>query len=340
MLHKINFFLKASIVLGIFSFYIWVTHTTLNPKLPEANSPALLYSNQCRQDLRSTLLSAIKGAKKSVHLVTFGLNDPVVLAALIEKSKEVPVNVFYDPSAGAELSSLMNSLNAHPISDRGLMHQKILVVDQELVLLGSANMTETSLSMHDNLMIGMHNQKLAQFLKEKTPLSSGNLTCYNGGQAIEVWLLPEPRGHALSDLKKMIRTSRKSIRIAIFTFTHTGLARELIKAKKRGVDVRVVIDMNSGIGVSSKCIEMLKNSEVDVQLSKGPQLLHHKFLYIDEKTLITGSTNWTKAAFYKNHDCFLILRNLNQDQQKFMDNLWENIYVQSSDFPRSTENPH
>ena len=117
----------------------------------------------------------------------------------------------------------------------------------------------------------------------------------------------------------------------MFTFTHMGLVEEIVKAKRRGVDVRVVVDMNSGIGVSAKCIEVLKASQVNVQLSQGPQLLHHKFIYIDENILVTGSSNWTKAAFYKNHDCFLILRQLNKDQRKFMNKLWQCIQTEASD---------
>lgn len=330
MLRKGNTFFKTVLVLGIFSLYIWVIHTSLNPGLPKPDSPALLYSNQSRQDLRTTLLSAIKDAKKSIHLVMFGLTDPAILSAIIEKSKEIDVTVYYDPSASLKVASLLSTINAHPVKNRGLMHQKILVVDEELVLLGSANMTQSSLSMHDNLMIGLNNQKLAKFLKQKTPISSGNLKCYTGGQTIEIWLLPEPRGHALNDLKKMIRSSRKSIRIAMFTFTHMGLVEEIIKAKKRGVNVSVVVDMNSGIGVSAKCIEVLKASRVDIQLSQGSQLLHHKFIYIDENILVTGSSNWTKAAFYRNHDCFLILRHLNKDQKKFMNQLWEYIQAEAS----------
>ena len=60
------------------------------------------------------------------------------------------------------------------------------------------------------------------------------------------------------------------------------------------------------------------------------QLLHHKFILIDDQTLLVGSANWTKAAFYKNSDCFLILHNLTDDQKTFMNRLWTRLEAEST----------
>ncbi|NBP21731.1 MAG: hypothetical protein EBV36_07585 [Burkholderiaceae bacterium] len=100
---------------------------------------------------------------------------------------------------------------------------------------------------------------------------------------------------------------------------------ELITAKKRGVDISIVVDMHSGLGASAKMVAELKNAGIKILLSQGVQLLHHKFVYIDGQTLITGSANWTKAAFTKNSDCLIILHNLSQEQKTFMNRLWRRI---------------
>ncbi len=311
-------------------FCIWFVSKSLSPHLPSPDSPPTLYSNQCRQDIRSTLLAAIKGATQSIHLVMFGLSDRAILTALYKKiEQEVPTRVYYDTGGSAKVYKYLQGGEIHPIKEAGLMHQKIIVLDNELVFIGSANMTSASLRMHDNLVIGMRSKQVAKFLQQHEPFSHGYLKTRVGGQEMELWLLPDPRGHALTELKREIREAKQSIRIALFTFTHPNLVDEVIDAHKRGVDVKIVVDMHSGMGASAKAVERLKREGISLQLSQGVQLLHHKFIYIDEATLVTGSANWTKAAFYKNADCILTLHNLSQEQRKFMNQLWKSISTAS-----------
>lgn len=304
----------------------------MQPHLPQPNDPPILYSNQCQQDLRTVLLTAIRKSTSSIYMVMFGLSDRAVINALAQKiDQQIPTTVYFDPSGSPKyLLKILQAANIRPVEDRGLMHQKILILDHETVFLGSANMTPTSLKMHDNLVIGLCNRKVADFLKDHPPYTHGYLHTMVGGQTIEIWLLPDPRGNALTDLRKKIRSAARSIQIAQFTFTHPALVEEVIDAHKRGVRVSIVIDQHSALGASAKAIETLKNANVPVRISKGTQLLHHKFIYIDNQTLLTGSANWTKAAFYKNSDCFIILHHLNDTQKAFMKKIWRRIETNSN----------
>jgi cardiolipin synthase A/B len=310
----------------ILLFCVWFILASLSPHLPDAREPIRLYSNQCQQDLRFTLLEAIRKAQTSIHLVMFGLSDSSILSALAQKAKEkIPLTIYYDPKGSPRVEKILKQGTIHPVQMAALMHQKILILDNEMVFIGSANMTSASLRMHDNLVIGIKNQKIAQFLKEHAPHSPGHLKTTLGGQDLEIWLLPDPRGHVLAEVRNLIRTAQKSLRIALFTFTHPALLEELISAHKRGVHVEVVVDMHSGLGASASTIEQLKKARIPILLSQGVQLLHHKFLYIDERMLLTGSANWTKAAFYKNSDCLVLLRQLHPDQKAFMNKLWSRV---------------
>ena len=303
--------------------FIWVS---LLPDLPIQNEPARFYSNQCRQDIRVTMLNAIRQANSSVYLVMFGLSDKAILGALAEKIGEhIPTTVYYDTGASPKLFKYLKGSDLHPVQNNSLMHQKIVILDNEMVFIGSANMTSASLRMHDNLVIGFVSRTVAEFLKNHEPYTPGHLNTRVGGQEIDLWLLPDPRGHALTELRKKIRGANKSIQVALFTFTHSGLVEELISAHRRGVNVSTVVDMHSGRGASSKAVERLQNAGVPVALSQGVQLLHHKFIYIDEQILVTGSANWTKAAFYKNSDCILCLHRLTNDQKRFMKRLWGQV---------------
>src|SRR3990167_2014199 len=313
-------------LLLVFAFCGWFVYESLSPNLPKPQEPPRLYSNQCQQDLRSTILSAIQKSNSSIHLVMFGMSDLAIISLLAQKIRQnIPTTVYYAPKGSPKLEKRLPGGEIHPVKCAGLMHQKILILDDETVFIGSANMTSASLRMHDNLVIGLVSQKVAKFLKEHTPSSPGYLKTMVGGQDLEIWLLPDPRGHALNDLRKKIRSATRSIQIALFTFTHPSLLEEIIAAHQRGVWVTAVVDMHSGLGASASTIDKLKKAGIRVMTSQGVQLLHHKFIYIDEQTLLTGSANWTKSAFYKNSDCFVSLNNLNDEQKAFMSKLWSRI---------------
>lgn len=256
----------------------------------------------------------------------FGLNDPAILHALSDKAKRnIPIEIYYDTKGSPDIRKNIPGAIIHPVLTQGIMHQKIIIIDDEMVFLGSANFTHASLKMHDNLVIGLKNQKIAHFLKEKLPNTSGYMRSLVGGQDVEIWLLPDPKGHALTDLKRKIKQASRSIRIAIFTLTHHILIDELIQAKKRGVDVTVVLDLHSSLGASSQAVAALQSADIRVLVSQGVQLMHHKFAFIDDRILITGSANWTKAAFAKNSDNLVILHNVNSEQRSCMKSIWKTL---------------
>lgn len=307
-------------------FYGWIILTTLFPPLPQPHQPPILYSNQCRQDLRMTLLRAIKNAQHSIHLVMFNLTEPSLLEALKRKFSEVDVKIYLDPKSPSQ-NVIKDQIT--PVKSKGLMHQKILVLDDKMVFIGSANMTGSSLRMDDNLTVGMYSPEVAHFLQEKTPFLSGHLRCRVGGQDLEIWLLPDMQKKALYSLTELLRNAKKEIVLSMFTLTHSQLVDELIAAHKRKVKVKVVVDMRSAYGASAKALEKLQRERVPLLISQGNKTFHYKHLYIDQRILVCGSTNWTQAAFSSNRDCLLILHNLTPSQKKFMNSLEKSILTES-----------
>lgn len=57
------------------------------------------------------------------------------------------------------------------------------------------------------------------------------------------------------------------------------------------------------------------------------ELMHHKFVIIDGKILITGSTNWTMSAFFGNYDNILVTDQLSLVMQFELEfeKLWEDF---------------
>ena len=320
MVRKVFFLFTLS---SIFFFCFWLVDSSVHPILPEPSEAPRFYSNQSQQDLRLTFIEALKSAKKSVCLSVFGLSDPATLMTLKECIQN---GIDYDPTASThEVAQLLRGAHLEGVQQGGLMHQKILILDEEKILIGSANLTTASLCMHDNLVVGLCHTEMARFLKEHIPYTSGLFRTMIGSQEISLWLLPDTRGHTLEDLRTRIRQASKSLKVALFTLTHPLLVNELVAAKKRGVEVLCAIDLHSGMGCGAKAIKELKSAGVKVFYSQGIQLLHHKFVIIDDKTVALGSANWTKAAFTKNSDSLLILDPMTQDQKRFMKRLWYRI---------------
>lgn len=320
------------------SLFVFLFYSILHLPLPKPGEPPVLYSNQCRDDLTRLMVEAIERANRSVHLLMYNLSSPHLISALERRRRAgVEVVVVVEEEEARGLSRRLDpAIELIPRNARGLMHQKVLVIDERQVWIGSANWTPTSLRNHGNLIIGMEAPELASLLVESSvsridgqPPPTLSVHRFEiGGQQLEYWQLPTDRG-ALDRLIGLIDQAQESLRILLFTWTHPQLTERVIAAHQRGVLVEVVIDGYAGAGSSRKTVEELQRAGVKVRLSLGPELLHHKLVWIDEITLVCGSANWTRAAFAKNDDAFVILYPLTRPQRKKMRALWRATWIEA-----------
>jgi len=335
-------YLFSAFVSLILGYAFWINGDLNNIRLPESGMPAELYANQNSDDLTKTFTAAIDSAEHSVLLMIYSLTDPKIISSLKQKSQQgIEVRVICDakasPYADSKLGSKVTTIRRF---GPGLMHQKILVIDEHKTWLGSANMTTESLRMHGNLVMAMDDPILAGAImnKARTMKVEGHDLAFPfqyfniGGQKAELWFLPDNK-NAIDRLKTLIQGAKKTVRVAMFTWTRQDLAQEIIAASKRGIQTEVVIDHYAGKGASAKIVKLLKKNNIAVNLSRGGPLLHHKFLYIDGKTLVNGSANWTKAAFTQNDDCFMVLHDLTTPQKESMEMLWHTIRAESVAVP-------
>ncbi len=290
----------------------------------QPGDPPVLYANVCHDDLEKLFVEAIQGAERSVFLVIYSLSDHKLIQALNDQaSKGLSVSVIHDRTTHQTgFQKLSKKVESIPVKRSGLMHQKILVIDEEKVLLGSANMTDESLKLHDNLVVGLINHDLAHAIVAEDPFFFVNLN----GQEIEFWDLPSMGHEALERVILLLDGAKKTIRVAMFTWTHPELTAAVIRAHKRGVEVQIVHDQGQASGVCEETVNQLARAGLPIQISSGLGLLHHKFAWIDEEYLINGSANWTRSAFSRNRDCFLILHPLNESQNQKMKEVWQKTF--------------
>lgn len=319
------------------SFY-WVGEKSTEFRVPQSGQAAELYANQTDDNLRMVFGKAIDSAKNSVLLIIYTLTDPTLINKLNEKAAQgVAVTIIADPEKFYKLAQKLRP-EIHLVERRtkgGIMHLKILSIDDRKIWLGSSNMTKGSLRMHGNLVSSFDCPEMARIIREHAlhlengaPRPSSPTVYDMGGQKVELYFLPDTY-HALARLTKLMAEAEKTIRIAMFAWTRNDLAHELEKARKRGVDVKIVIDQTLGTGAGLDIVKLLQRSGFPVRLSQGKGLLHHKFMYIDGKKLVNGSANWTGNAFSKNDDCFVVIDELTEDQKKQMEKVWKVIWHES-----------
>ena len=312
---------------------------SLPTELPSSQAPLLFYANQQKDDLSKLYIESIKSAKQSVTLVIYSLLDQRIIAALRQKANEgVKVYIVCDAKASVGISRKLPEATIVKRLGKGLMHQKILIIDNQRTLIGSANMTHSSLQVHGNLVMGLDNAALAKVMNDKAhsmddegnsiPLKK-QVTHLNG-QTVELWELPDTGKEAIERVLQLLRSAKKSIRVAMFTWTRKDFTQELINAKLRGVKVEAVIDRYSGKGASAKVVQQLLKAKIAANFNTTQGLLHYKFAYIDENIVINGSTNWTEAAFKSNDDLFLVIYPLTIEQKNKLNQLWKVIWKESA----------
>ncbi len=122
-----------------------------------------------------------------------------------------------------------------------------------------------------------------------------------------------PKGGCTDAVVRELKSAKRYIHVAMYAFTSRPIAQALIKAAKRGVKVKVVIDRRFCLSSKYCKANYLKKRGIKVKLVSPPPgprgrrgLMHHKFAVIDGTTLITGSFNWTASAERLNYENMLV----------------------------------
>jgi phosphatidylserine/phosphatidylglycerophosphate/cardiolipin synthase-like enzyme len=104
-----------------------------------------------------------------------------------------------------------------------------------------------------------------------------------------------------------LNDAKKEILVKPYSFTSAPIARALVKAKKRGINITVVLDKSQRSAKYSS-VDFVANSGIPTFIDSEHAIAHNKIIIIDRWTLITGSFNFTKAAEMNNAENLLILK--------------------------------
>jgi len=123
----------------------------------------------------------------------------------------------------------------------------------------------------------------------------------------EILMFPDKSGKNLDIVVKMLDDAKYSLDVCVFTITNDSIEDALLRAHTRGLKVRIISD-----DLQMKCrgCELVKLCRKGIDVKHDANLskfMHHKFCIIDQSLLLTGSFNWTAAAWKKNNENLIAL---------------------------------
>jgi len=131
--------------------------------------------------------------------------------------------------------------------------------------------------------------------------------------AKEVYFLPKEGYKAQKELCYLITHAHKSIKIVMYAFTNTKIAKALKIASKHNIKIDIISDKEEANYKRSVIKNLATIKHINIFLLHGKAYksggfgkLHAKIAIIDNKYLITGSANYTYSAFFKNYEYIII----------------------------------
>ena len=107
-------------------------------------------------------------------------------------------------------------------------------------------------------------------------------------------------------IAQQISKAKETIYVQAYGLTYKPIVDQLIKAKGRGVKIKVLLDKSNLTDRYSKMNELNK-AGIDVAIDRVSGIAHNKVIIIDQSKVITGSFNFTKNAETKNAENVVLI---------------------------------
>ncbi len=275
-------------------------------------------TSNCSKQLENKITSA----KLSIYCAFYDINLKNIIEILSSKSKTIDVKLVMD------ISNYKNQVVGNGVrfdNNNQLMHNKFCVIDGLTVVTGSLNPTYNDNERNNNNLIIIYSKTLAknyedefnelwngEFGKGKRVVNSEfrinniKIENYFCPEDCKKLLNPIVKDDALSKILDLIRKANNSVHLASFTFTNEDIANELIRAQTKGVNVTILIEKKQRSVMNSQ-YERLKSFGLNIKVDGNKYNMHHKFIVIDGKILVTGSPNFTFSGFNNNDENLIII---------------------------------
>ena len=141
---------------------------------------------------------------------------------------------------------------------------------------------------------------------------------------------PETGNAASAVILQTIQGAKRTLDIALSSFTDSRLGDAVVQAFRRGLSLRVILPKGGETEIGSQ-YGKLAAAKVPTVLAPTSALLYHRFAVVDGTIVITGSYAWTDRTNQATYDSIVLVRcpsgsNVRTTAEEFareFDRLWE-----------------
>lgn len=178
---------------------------------------------------------------------------------------------------------------------------------------------------------------------------AGILLGVTGMYLISPQIIPIPDGLYFPELHSVLQNSNSFIHVVMFKAAYYQrqdsnadmILDELIIAKRRGVDVKVILEGGDEYlgeefpGEQAKTCKYLRDNGIDVRFDPAGTTTHAKLIIADDSAIV-GSTNWNYYALEKNHEASVLIRSgeVAGKFEKYFEELWLNSKYTGCEIPK------
>lgn len=104
------------------------------------------------------------------------------------------------------------------------------------------------------------------------------------------------------EIIKLIDDAEKYAYFAVYYFTQRDIAAALMRAKRRGIEVRGIVDRVASESANREVVSDLRAAGISVGVQKHLDGIMHMKVLVTDKAYASGSYNWTGAATESNDE--------------------------------------
>jgi len=167
----------------------------------------------------------------------------------------------------------------------------------------------------------------------------GMSACLHADQqsAPDIHVYFSPHGGCTEAVVSAVQGAQKQILVEAYSFTSKPIAIALIEAKRRGVDVEVILDKSQETAKGSNA-NLICKSGIPTFIDSAYRIAHDKVMIIDRARVITGSFNFTRSAEEYNAENMLVISDALPLTNQYTAN-WKKHLAQSKQYhPRQHTN--
>lgn len=324
--------LKASIFLLLSSILFEKILMALPPGWPKDKTILLPEMGN------SSILSAIKSAKKSIDLTLYHLDDPQVIDELIKaKEKEVRVRIIFhkphlypSPFENKINEETSNKLKIHGIDPHFLVdhqytltHYKFIIIDNDYAVVQTFNYDNFNFTQARNFGLTIEDEKQVTALSEIFENDFTGNSSKNDDNVFSLWnetniiLGPIEQRKFITGL---LRSAKRSVYIYQQDLSDPEVGKLLSTLAKEGKKVKVLMSPEPFGGIDNnrlnQTIIMASGGEFRFY-PKKELYIHAKVILIDPETsgqMYIGSCNLWPESLSRNRELGIVTRNKPQIQ--------------------------